>query len=277
MPMIPPPIMALLKIQMTHLKKDIQRELIWCLNTYVQATVNKIKTVENKFENKIEELDRQTKLIMDAYVDKQIKKSRFIQFLEKTNILLAKLIDDLNAVAYDMVIPGYNIVKFKNPCRKADQILKSAPIGFGSARNYFPQGDIEDYKSNKDSRYFENLTNTIKNKFTYGIAYVDDAILSIDVFKGDENNEQEVDAWVNFVTLYASLRYIFIQFKKAVARIIRKLLIFIERAVIYPLSILSRLIGTILKVFEDCIQYFSSMFQSSVSVGFGTSLSVITG
>ena len=244
MPMIPPPVMSALKIQVKHIVMDANRKSAWnttMIPTKLTAAPLKLK------KNATDQITGEDGI--DAKSRKALENSNNVQKLDLVqngNVKFARMIDQLNVTAYNAGgAKGFNSLMYET----------ESP---SKVKNYwYNDSERTQFKTVNDCKVFEN--SGVRN------------------FNGNPDDDAEVKKYVNDMTNNkASWSTLLLEYSKALGRLITKILIFISKTV-QKLKLAIRASLTLLTIMEESFDWTSSAFQTVLTVGGPVSqVSVIT-
>lgn len=272
MPRIPPPILSLLKIQLTHLILDGEKDLATKLALAALAIEYGPKIIEYVSEEIIDGDEKKEESGEKEKSEKPSMKERIkkafngasnkakIRLVEYSIRPFAKMSDDMNVMVYEMVTKdGFQKIKVENP---------KDPLKNDMNEYWFNEYDRK-IKKVEDVKFFEKV---IQNSITQGREiYVDPNTF---LYNGPLEDDEKVEKYCTYM-LDVVLSGILFQIYDFVRRLIIKIRIFISE-LYKAISLIMRAKKTGIQVGKDTADSVSGTFQTVASVGVGSSVSIIT-
>jgi len=247
MPMIPPPVMSVLKIQINHTIMDSSRKVAWTVSSIPGNLTNAPLILKRDAVEQINGTDTDDGL--NVKTQKALEDSNNAQKLDMIhngNVEFARMVDRMNTTAYTTGgINGFNSISFNSDA-------------IGSKPNYwFEESDRNRFRNINDCKIFEN--NGVRQ------------------YSGNPDDDVEVKKYVDDMSNNkANWSTLLVEYSKAIGRLITKILIFIGTTILQT-KVAIRAALTLLKIMEEVFEYTSSVFQTVVTVGGPTAqTSVIT-
>ena len=239
MPMIPPPIMSMLKIQVNHVISDSILDSVESVsnmpNTLSSTPINiKEKATYDISNNNVQEKSN-TALLKGNNLQK-------LDLIQNTTVSFAKMVDTINVTAYGLSPKGFGTTMSETNAKKT---------------YWYNDTDRLMFKSSKDCKIFEN--NGVRN------------------YNGNVNDDEKVRKYVEEMSNNkANWTILLLEFGKAIWRLITKIFIFIYEVIQPILDSAVKAILLLVKILEEVFEWVSAQFQTTITVGSAFSQTSIT-
>jgi len=244
MPMIPPPIMSALKIQVNHIIMDSSRKTSWTIAALPNKLTEAPLTLKKDAIEKVNGDDGINKKMGDAMVN--ATNAQKLKLVQEGNVAFANMVDKINTTAFSAGgVNGFQSLVFET-----EQSPKIEQFWFSAQ-------DRDNFKTVENCKVFRKK--------------------GVRKFNGSVEDDEQVNRYVSdIVDNKATWSILLVEYTKAIERLIKKILIFINTT-IQQTKLAVRAVLTLLKIMEESFEYTSSVFQTVVTVGGPVSqVSVIT-
>lgn len=293
MPKIPAPVLSLLKIQVTHIVKDVERDLGFTLGElfcFPNKLIEKIerafekaitgiseydiaKEVEKAMANFTDEYNRWEKKLEDEIyanaLDLQKKYNQNmtiltnqekIFYIENILIPVAKKIDAMSILAFNSKPAGYDHIKFDIP--KFTVFEECTQYNIESKKFYFPiELRSTSVGSRADIEYFKKQVDTLISLNT---------TISINKstwkYSGNIRNTDSVNLYALKMVSIFNMRIVYDKMIENIRLLVQKARIIIDN-VFKKIDLIVRIINTIISVIQDVFNQASTTLGNSLNVG----------